>query len=238
MQEATSVTQRSLVRVILEEYLYKDDVTALLRDLSDYETGTKEVAIRRLLKNQFFSPSQLPRLLTKSQLANLCRQRGKDDTGDREALEARLSEVLVEEPEGRRASLRPSWWGLIHPSIRSVSEARFASGHFADSVEAALKEVNVRVKNRVRVKTGKELDGSKLMNLAFSAEDPIIALADPSNQSGRDEQQGYMLIFAGSMQAVRNPKAHANVDIDERRAVHHLILASLLMYKLDEARIP
>jgi len=37
------------------------------------------------------------------------------------------------------------------------------------------------------------------------------------------------------MTGIRNPKAHANVEIRHERAVHFLFLASLLMFKLDEA---
>jgi hypothetical protein len=52
--------------------------------------------------------------------------------------------------------------------------------------------------------------------------------------TGRNIQQGYMMIAAGAMQGIRNPKAHGNVTIDSRRCVHFLYLASLLMEKLDE----
>jgi Protein of unknown function (Hypoth_ymh) len=57
-----------------------------------------------------------------------------------------------------------------------------------------------------------------------------------SSTSGRDEQLGYMGISAGAMTDIRNPKAHSNIEIDEKRATHLLYLASLLMYKLDEAK--
>lgn len=233
-----SVAQKSLVKVILDDYLYKEDVLTLLGDLSDYQTGTKEAAIRRLLKNRHFDPRQTLRLLNKSQLSDLCRQRGKNHLSDREHMEASLSDVLLEEPGGRRTRLAPQWWTLVHPIVREAAGRRFESGQLADSVEAALKEVSVRVKNQYRAKCGKELDGSKLMTQAFALDNPPIPLADLGDISGRDEQQGYMHLFAGSMLAIRNPKAHANVRIDERRAIHHLFLASLLMHKLDEAHVP
>jgi len=49
-------------------------------------------------------------------------------------------------------------------------------------------------------------------------------------------QQGYLQIFAGTMMAVRNPKAHGFVEIDATRCIHFLFLASLLAHKLDEAQ--
>jgi uncharacterized protein (TIGR02391 family) len=131
---------------------------------------------------------------------------------------------------------RPEGWNLLHPLIQSVAGGRFDSGHFADAVEAALKEVNCRVKAEFKRKTGKELDGADLMHSAFSPKTPIILLDDLATESGRNIQQGYMELFAGSMIGIRNPKAHANISISSERGMHFLIVASLLMAKLDEAR--
>jgi len=129
-------------------------------------------------------------------------------------------------------------WVLLHPSVVAVAKSRFETEHFADAVEAALKEVNSRVKAFVRAKIGEDLDGSALMKKAFSPNHPIISLGDLSTESGRSMQQGYMELFSGSMSGVRNPKAHANVIISNERCMEFLFLASLLMAKLDEANVP
>jgi len=63
----------------------------------------------------------------------------------------------------------------------------------------------------------------------------IVARIPADSIARRDEQVGYMLLFAGAMRGIRNPKAHANIEIDHVRALHHLFVASLLMSKLDEA---
>lgn len=94
------------------------------------------------------------------------------------------------------------------------------------------------VKVYVKAKTGQELDGAPLMNHAFSVDRPIIILDNLGTDTGRNIQKGYMQIFAGSMTGIRNPKAHANLTIEEARAIHFIFLASLLMYKLDEANVP
>ncbi|MGA3284750.1 MAG: TIGR02391 family protein, partial [Verrucomicrobiota bacterium] len=73
-----------------------------------------------------------------------------------------------------------------------------------------------------------------LMRTAFSANNPVIVLDDLSTDSGKNIQQGYMDIFAGSMTGIRNPKAHGNVQIDSKRAIHMLFLASHLLYIFDE----
>lgn len=130
-----------------------------------------------------------------------------------------------------------TFWDIIHPKIRSVSENRYNSKEYADSVEASLKEVNTRVKNVVKTSIGQELDGASLMEKALSLDNPIIKLDDLSTESGRNIQKGYLKIFSGTMTGIRNPKAHENVIIDNVRAQHLITLASLLMYKLDEAGI-
>jgi uncharacterized protein (TIGR02391 family) len=149
-----------------------------------------------------------------------------------------LEEVIKQLPEYQPATptAKPTdIWNMLHPVISGVAKSRFDAGHYADAVETALKHINATVKAKVKKKTGNELDGSKLMQAAFSVNNPVISLDDLSTQSGKDAQVGYMQIFAGAMTGIRNPKAHEIINIDEQRAIHLLFLASLLMYKLDEA---
>lgn len=143
--------------------------------------------------------------------------------------ERRISKEGDPEPD-----VLKSFWDLLHPKIVEISKSRFESNHFADSVEAALKEINNIVKFIAKKKTGQEFDGADLMNRVFSLHNPIIKLDDLSTQTGKDIQKGYMQIFSGTMTGIRNPKAHENIKIDKQRAVHFLFLASLLMYKIDE----
>ena len=137
-----------------------------------------------------------------------------------------------------KAMVVPEGWNLIHPSIQKIAAPRFSSSTFADAVEAALKHVNSRVKTYVKDKVGEELDGAPLMNRAFSPKNPVIVLDDLATETGRNIQLGYMQIFAGAMIGIRNPKAHANIEITKERAMHFLMLASLLMAKLDDAECP
>ena len=125
-------------------------------------------------------------------------------------------------------------WRLMHPSITELAKPRMKNEFFADAVEAAFKAVNSRVKDIVLAQTGEELDGANLMRKAFSVNTPIINIGAGSSQSGDDTQKGYMEIFAGVMTGIRNPKAHGNETISREDAYRKLILASLLMYKIDE----
>jgi uncharacterized protein (TIGR02391 family) len=148
-----------------------------------------------------------------------------------------LADLLSRGGDTERHETSAGTWAafeLLHPEIREVARARLKAGHRADAVEAALKHVNAILKERVLKLTGKELDGADLMNVAFSPKNPVLLLGDLGTLSGRSMQQGYMQIFAGAMTGVRNPKAHAILDVDETRATHLLFLASLLRYKVDE----
>ena len=129
-----------------------------------------------------------------------------------------------------------SQWMLLHDSVVTVARSLFETGHYADAVFAAFRELNTVVKAKSGQRAGNR-DGADLMTFAFSKENPWLILADRETESGRSEQLGYMHLFAGSMIGIRNPKAHANVKITAERALHQLFLASLLFSKLDEARL-
>jgi len=50
-------------------------------------------------------------------------------------------------------------WDLRHPIVVEIARPRFESGHFADSVEAALKEVNDMIRQIVRDQIEKSSTG-------------------------------------------------------------------------------
>ena len=127
-----------------------------------------------------------------------------------------------------------SIWDNIHPQIVAVSKARFNNEHYADAVEAAFKEINTRVKKIYKDRTSVEKDGAKLMQAAFSVQNPIIKLGDISTETGTNIQQGYMEMFAGAMIGIRNPQAHNNLLITKDNAIRELHFASMLMYKIDD----
>ena len=113
--------------------------------------------------------------------------------------------------------------------IRRVSERLFKDGHYAESVSTAFIELNHQVKQEYKRLKNVELDGAELMHTGFSPHKPVFVLADQSTESGRNTQQGFMELFAGSMIGIRNPHAHENLSLDPDRAKHFLYLASLLM---------
>lgn len=127
-----------------------------------------------------------------------------------------------------------SFWQYIHVSIKSVSKSLFEQGHYAESVEAALKEINVIIKKEFLKRTNHNADGVDLMRKAFSAKNPVIRLSNSENEETRlSEQQGYMDLFAGAMAALRNPKAHANITMTKGDAVRQLMFAGLLLHRFE-----
>ncbi len=135
-----------------------------------------------------------------------------------------------------------SFWKIIHPDIIKISKNKFDDGHYANAVEDAFKEINVRVKEIYKTHRNEEKDGPKLMNKAFGYKPngvlPCIQVDDDLySMAGRDRQEGYRAIFSGSIQAIRNPKAHINFAILKEDAMHSICLASQLMYVLDNSKV-
>ncbi|HTF70413.1 MAG TPA: TIGR02391 family protein [Edaphobacter sp.] len=124
-----------------------------------------------------------------------------------------------------------SFWNLLHPNIIPEARRRFRARLYAEAVEAALKVVQ----NMIREKTGLTVDGTALMNEAFSPSNPRLTFDLSGSPTARSMQEGYHFIFKGSILAVRNPKAHGFVEIDATRCIHFLYLASLLAFKTEEA---
>jgi uncharacterized protein (TIGR02391 family) len=75
------------------------------------------------------------------------------------------------------------------------------------------------------------------MKTAFSAGRPILKLNSFMTKSEKDEQLGYMDIFAGTMTGIRNPRAHENdFDNDPFIAVRLLSLADHLLQRAQQAK--
>jgi uncharacterized protein (TIGR02391 family) len=74
------------------------------------------------------------------------------------------------------------------------------------------------------------------MERAFSPNNPILKFNDVSDQSGRDEQKGFMMLFSGAVSGLRNPRAHGFIHDDAERALEFIAFVSLLAKLLDEAK--
>jgi len=105
--------------------------------------------------------------------------------------------------------------------------------YYQESIFAAFKKVN----NLVKTKSKESSDGKNLMLRVFSPNSPILKLNKLVNQSDRDEQEGFMHIFAGSIQGIRNPRGHEDEFADDpMKTIEYLCLASLLVKIIDKAK--
>jgi hypothetical protein len=100
--------------------------------------------------------------------------------------------VFVVQPVSQKLRLRER---IVDPDLLKVSEGLFEDGHHARAVEEVFKYLN----NLVKTRSGRaDLDGASLTKTALSANSPVLKLNAGATQSERDEQLGYMEIFAGS----------------------------------------
>lgn len=118
--------------------------------------------------------------------------------------------------------------------LRTASRQLFADGHFARAVEEGFKALN----NAVKEKSGTQFaDGDALMRTVFSANQPILKFNDFQTVSQKDEQRGYMDMFAGAMTGIRNPRAHEHELGDEpESALEMLTMANHLLRKLEGSK--
>ncbi len=138
-------------------------------------------------------------------------------------------------PQAAAAVARPARLDALHPQVVEVSRALFEDEHRS----AAILQAFIAVKDRVKDLSGRsDLDGVDLMAQIFRPEAPVLVLADLSTETGRNVQAGYHRIFMGVMAAIRNPNAHELFEqMGEDEALEQLGLASMLMRRLDEARL-
>lgn len=122
---------------------------------------------------------------------------------------------------------------IVSPGISKMCLKLYKDDHNALAVETAFKLIN----NYVKEKSGlTSMDGMSLMQTAFSVSNPKIKLNKLKTKSEKDEQLGYMNIFAGCMVGIRNPRAHEhNYQDSERTTFELLLLADHLIQKLQSA---
>ena len=148
---------------------------------------------------------------------------------------ARDGRLIRDEPI-RRATMAPLLGGdllaNLHPRIQEAARPSFSVGRRAEAVFEAFKTIELRV----RELSSSDRSGVALMGDAFDKDPPELALNDGTTRPQIDEQKGFAFIFKGAMLGVRDPKAHAPFEeLEERRSLDYLGLASLLMRRLDEA---
>jgi len=123
---------------------------------------------------------------------------------------------------------------LLHPLVRQAATRHYQAKDFRNAVLDAI----TAVFDKIRERTGIDQDGDRLINQVLSVREPILILSEIETQSGQNDQSGFADIFRGFYRGVRNPKAHSlEHDLDATKAGQHLVLASLLMRRIVEAKL-
>lgn len=160
------------------------------------------------------------------------------ESGRRSALSTINAEITIlteRLSDGVTASFNPlvAYEGLeLHPNIEDAAGDLFRNGHYANAIEDAVKALN----NLVRLKSGCDLDGEKLMQQAFSPSAPKLTFNDLADETDKDEQRGFMYMFSGAVAGLRNPRAHKLIKDDPERALEFIAFVSLLAKLVSAAK--
>lgn len=123
----------------------------------------------------------------------------------------------------------------LHPGVAGAAGTLLADGHFDAAVHAAA----LALRDLLREHSGRdELDGAQLVDAALGGSSPAVLVADITKQPGRREQEGWRMLAAGCVAALRNPVAHRHVFSDYASAFEAVATMSLVARRLDATASP
>ncbi len=126
---------------------------------------------------------------------------------------------------------------ITNKSLRRKTEKLFKDGHHARAVKEAYKLLDNLVKKKAKLQYT-DLTGAPLMQRVFSPSNPKLKLNECVSTSEKNEQSGYMQIFAGCMTGIRNPRAHdSDWEDTADRALQLLTFANHLIERTQMAEI-
>jgi len=142
-------------------------------------------------------------------------------------------ESTLKGARARAMSLRSSLEDRkAHVEIFKYCRAELLDENYFHAVLEAIKGVA----ERIRELSGLATDGAELVNTAFSAKAPILAINTLRTETEISEQKGFSNILVGLFGAVRNPTAHAPKIVwpmSEQDALDVLSMVSFVHRKLD-----
>jgi uncharacterized protein (TIGR02391 family) len=162
-------------------------------------------------------------------------QRGKETSkAQLEAIKSGFLEKLEDAGLTVAGKSLKAFEGLdLHPDIDHAAGSLYRGGHYASAIVEAVKALNARVRLRSGVD---DRDGSSLMEYVFSPSSPILKFNTLADQSDRDEQKGFMMMFSGAVAGLRNPRAHKIIQDDPEEALEFIAFISLLAKLVDKAK--
>lgn len=132
-----------------------------------------------------------------------------------------------------------SFWNKIHPRIIKISQGLYSDGYPDSAAEKAIKEVESRLRELFHILKPNTQVPTKIGDVigALLSEHGAYHFADLSTDSGKNYRRGIQCLFEGLFAAYRNPSAHQNIPYSKREAMEQIMLASQLMYVLDNPMI-
>lgn len=142
-------------------------------------------------------------------------------------------EELQDAGRGVTKDTLKAYQGLeLHPAIERATSALYRDGHYSNAIEDAVKALN----SLVRLNSGvDDKDGTTLMESVFSPNNPVLKFNTLTDQSDKDEQRGFMMLFSGAVAGLRNPRAHKIIKDDPEMALEFIAFVSLLAKMADKA---
>lgn len=151
-------------------------------------------------------------------------------THDLPDLQKRAEAHLLKES---KTQLQLGFEALLHPIVMEHSYQLYRNGHFRESVLNSI----TALFDFIRAKAKSKEDGDKLIGQVFGLEKPLLILSELDTESGQNDQKGFMQMFKGAYQGIRNPKAHSLMnDLTPEKAAQYLVLASLFIRRVEEAK--
>ena len=150
------------------------------------------------------------------------------------SLEKRADSLLLSNNLEQAPQLELGFEHLLHPVITEHCYQLFRDGHLR---EAVLNSITA-VFDFIRYRTGSVEDGDRLIGKVMSMNEPLLILSELTTESGENDQKGFMQIYKGAFQGIRNPKAHSLThDLTHHKAAQYLVFSSLLARRIEEATI-
>ena len=131
------------------------------------------------------------------------------------------------------------FWQNIRPRIVAVSKHIYADGHYASACDAAIKEIETRLRELFKeAKPGVPVPKEPVQLIgALLSDDCPYVFCDTSEVSGKNFRKGTKAIFDAVFTAYRNPSMHANIPNTQKEALEQIVQASQMMTILTQGEI-
>lgn len=122
----------------------------------------------------------------------------------------------------------------VHPEVLKFCKSELVENNYFHAVFEAVKSVA----DKIRSLSGETNDGSPLVDVVFSINNPILIINELRTETEKSEQKGFANLLKGFFGMFRNTLAHEpkiKWEIKEYDALDVMTLASLFHRRLDNA---